>query len=515
MQRARHLIDFYSQNYVRYLAGRGMNGGAATARALWAHYKLGRYRTVVEAVEAGAEPSHWRSQVALAVSAAACGQPGLMDHAIAALQAGNPLPRLRHELAQSLAAFAPAAALELLTGQPPSVLQAALLEKTGQQQEAIAALECGGGSADGPKAHANAADTLLLRANLLEMGPTETLAALNSYLARFGLEPVTVAPAGAMPCPQTLRSAQPLRHSDGPLVSVIVATYNGAARLEASLRSLLQQTYRAVEIIVIDDCSSDDTTDVVHHLQRQHSGIRYRRLPVNVGAYVAKTLGLELARGPLVTCHDCDDWSHPGKIAAQVKPLLRHRGLVATASRWVRLDDGGRAYARSTYPLLRLNPSSILFRKAEVLAQTGVWDSSRTGADSELLARLKAVFGRRRVQMVAAPLAFGAHRSDSLMTARSTGMDTGAMHPDRLAYWQAWSGWHIAALAAGEMPQMPAVDAARPFLVPAALRNGADTINTCLAWWQRNSDLPPGKPGDRRDPEEAIGPKATDQDSMP
>lgn len=127
-----------------------------------------------------------------------------------------------------------------------------------------------------------------------------------------------------------------------------MATYNGAARLEAALRSLLLQTYRAVEIIVIDVCSSDDTGCVVRHLQRHHPSIRYRRLPVNVGPNVAKTLGLALARGPLVACHDSDDWSHPSKIAAQVAPLLRHRGLVATASRWVRLGDGGRAYARST-----------------------------------------------------------------------------------------------------------------------------------------------------------------------
>jgi glycosyltransferase involved in cell wall biosynthesis len=228
---------------------------------------------------------------------------------------------------------------------------------------------------------------------------------------------------------------------------------------------------------------------VVRHLQGDNPNILYRQLPVNVGPYVAKTLGVELASGPFVTCHDCDDWSHPCKIATQVEPLLRHRGLVATASRWVRLDDGGRAYARSTYPLLRLNPSSILFRKAEVLEKAGLWDCSRTGSDSEFLARLKAVFGRGRVRMVGAPLAFGAHRSDSLMTASSTGMGTGAMHPDRLAYWQAWSGWHIDALASGEALRMPTLSAERPFQVPGALRNAPETIDTCLAWWQRNSDL--------------------------
>jgi hypothetical protein len=487
MQRTRNLVHFYSQNYARYLAGRGPIGESATTRALWAHYQLGRYGTVVAAAT---EPSHWRSQVALAVSAAACGQPDLMDHAIAALHAGDPSPRLRRQLAQSLGAFAPAAAMELLAGEPPSVLQAALLEKTGRRQEAIAALSSCISSAAEPGANASDADALLLRAKLLETTPAESLATLNRYLARFQLEPLAVAQAGAMPCPQTLRSAEPLRHSDGPVVSVIVATYNGAERLEAALLSLLQQAYRAVEIIVIDDCSSDDTAGVVRHLQGRHTNILYRRLPVNVGPYVAKTLGLELASGPFVTCHDCDDWSHPSKIAAQVAPLLRHRGLVATASRWVRLDDGGRAYARSTYPLLRLNPSSILFRKAEVLAQTGLWDSSRTGADSEFLARLKAVFGRRGVRMVGAPLAFGAHRSDSLMTARSTGMDTGAMHPDRLAYWQAWSGWHIDALASGTAPQMPSLAAARPFPVPEALRNAPGAIETCLGAHARTAPGP-------------------------
>lgn len=479
MQRARNLYHFYSQNYARYLAGRGPNENPATARALWAHYKLGRYGTVVETP---ATSTHWRSQVALAVSAAACGLPNLMIHSLKALQASDFSPHLRRNLATSLAAFAPAAALELLAEDAPSLLQVALLEKNGHRQEALSAL----------KATEPYPDAILLRAKLQATTAGETLTALNHYLDRFQLEPVETVRAGARPCPQTLCSAVPLRHSDGPVVSVIVATYNGAARLEAALLSLLLQTYRAVEIIVIDDCSSDDTAGVVRHLQCQHTNIRYRRLPVNMGPYVAKTLGLELASGPFVTCHDCDDWSHPRKIANQVQPLLGDRGLVATASRWVRLDDGGRAYARSTYPLLRLNPSSILFRKAEVLAQTGLWDSSRTGADSEFLARLKAVFGRRRVRMVGAPLAFGAHRSDSLMNDLSTGMDTGAIHPDRLAYWQAWSDWHINALANGQGLRMKTLDAARPYVVPAALRNTPEAFDTCMRWWQWHSDLEEG-----------------------
>lgn len=114
---------------------------------------------------------------------------------------GQPTARLRRQLTRNLAAFAPDAALELLAGEPPSVLQAALLAKTGQRQEAIAALSSGSASATGPGAQVNEADALLLKANLLDMGPADTLAALNHYLARFQLAPVAVAQAGAIPCP--------------------------------------------------------------------------------------------------------------------------------------------------------------------------------------------------------------------------------------------------------------------------------------------------------------------------
>jgi hypothetical protein len=90
---------------------------------------------------------------------------------------------------------------------------------------------------------------------------------------------------------------------------------------------------------------------------------------------------------------------------------------------------------------------------------------------------------------VAAPLAFGAHRRDSLMTALSTGMGTGAIHPDRLAYWQAWSDWHINALASGQGLRMQTLEAERPYVVPSALRNPPEGIDTCLKWWRRHSEL--------------------------
>ena len=146
----------------------------------------------------------------------------------------------------------------------------------------------------------------------------------------------------------------------------------------------------------------------------------------------------------------------------------------------MRLDDAGKAYARSTYPLRRLNPSSILFRKDEVSSRIGLWDSSRTGGDSEFLARIKAVFGRKRVRVLAAPLAFGAHRSGSLMTSQTTGMDTGPMNPERLAYWQAWSDWHITTIRDQKILKMPEPSAARPFRIPTQLENSPLHLSLAL-----------------------------------
>ena len=449
-------------------------GGGSTPKALWAHYKLCRYHSVLGEQ---ATHHHWRSHFSRAVSAAACGNETLMHAALEEMEGVNPSPRIRHELATSLAAFAPCTSLIVLAGEPHSVLKSALLEKTGEDQHAISILT-GNHTAEGSE---DQAERILLRSNLLAKTGKEKLKYLNNYLARFKLDPLTLVEGGAlMPCPQTLHSPEPLRHFNGPLVSVIVATYNGASRLEAALRSLLNQTYRPIEIIVIDDCSTDNTADVVRHLQAQHDCIRYRRLTANVGPYVAKNLGMKLALGPFVTCHDSDDWSHPRKITAQMAPLLRNRYLVATASRWVRLDDAGKAYARSTYPLRRLNPSSILFRKDEVSSRIGLWDSSRTGGDSEFLARIKAVFGRKRVRVLAAPLAFGAHRSGSLMTSQTTGMDTGPMNPERLAYWQAWSDWHITTIRDQKILKMPEPSAARPFRIPTQLENSPLHLSLAL-----------------------------------
>ena len=104
-----------------------------------------------------------------------------------------------------------------------------------------------------------------------------------------------------------------------PLVSVIIPTYNRAALLCEAIDTVLAQSYKNTEIIVIDDGSTDDTTDAV---QKYGDRIRYTRRP-NAGVNPARNLGLKQARGEFVALLDSDDLWAPYKLELQVA-LLRY-----------------------------------------------------------------------------------------------------------------------------------------------------------------------------------------------
>ncbi len=463
---------FYSHNFARYLAARNP-GLPQKPKELWAHYKLGKYRAVVQAT---LDSHNRRALMARVVSAAACNHQDLLSQSLEVINARKLSKTQRLNTARSLAAFAPQQALALIAPGSRTTLEIALRAWGGDLDSARDQLTQqleNSSRGSGPECD-------LLSINLLGDSHKKRLDLINRLLIHYQLEELTTQQPGQPPAPANFHCEPATQHSSGPLVSVIMTTFNSAMRVENALRSLWQQTYQNIEIIVVDDCSTDSTSEHVKELIKTHENTRLLQLPVNAGPYVAKTAGLAACKGDFITCHDSDDWSHPRKIERQVMPLISNRRLVATTSAWVRLSDEGSTYARSVYPLLRLNPSSLMFRRTQVLRAMGSWDLVRTGADSELIARLRATFGRRALRAIHQPLAFGAHRHDSLMMASETGMDTGAIHTDRLQYWESWSDWHIQSLATSQAIQLPPTAAERPFTAPAAIEIKASVVNQCL-----------------------------------
>ncbi|MCX8039796.1 MAG: glycosyltransferase family 2 protein [Planctomycetota bacterium] len=229
-----------------------------------------------------------------------------------------------------------------------------------------------------------------------------------------------------------------------PLVSVIMTVYNLADRISYAITSLLQQTYRHLEIIVVDDASEDGTAQELEALARSDARIRVLRNARNVGPYVSRNCALAHCRGEFITFHDADDWAHPTRIETHVRTVMRSPHTVASVSEWIRIDDTGRVVSRFTWPLTRLNPSSLLVRRT-ACAIAGAFDAVRTGADMEYLERLRLVFGAHAVQRLRIPLAIAAQRSASLTMSKFGWGSTDGLRR-RAEYWDEWRTRHIGAL---------------------------------------------------------------------
>lgn len=108
------------------------------------------------------------------------------------------------------------------------------------------------------------------------------------------------------------------------LVSTILPVYNRAGLLAQSAESVLGQTYRETELIVVDDGSTDDTGDAGQRLEAAHPDrVRYVRQE-NAGPGAARNLGLSLARGEFIQYLDSDDLLGPRKFELQVEALERN-----------------------------------------------------------------------------------------------------------------------------------------------------------------------------------------------
>lgn len=113
-----------------------------------------------------------------------------------------------------------------------------------------------------------------------------------------------------------------------PLVSVIMPTLNGHRFIASSIGSLQAQDHEALEIIVIDNGSTDDTVAIVERLATEDPRIRLTHAEQR-GIASARNVGLALARGEFTTFLDHDDLCPPGKIARQLAYLLARPDTIA------------------------------------------------------------------------------------------------------------------------------------------------------------------------------------------
>lgn len=103
------------------------------------------------------------------------------------------------------------------------------------------------------------------------------------------------------------------------LVSVIMPIYNSEKYLAATLNSIFVQDYKDIEIVLVDDCSKDNSANIISELQKEHPEIVYFLQEKNMGAGAARNKALELANGRYVAFLDSDDIWMPEKIKKQIQ----------------------------------------------------------------------------------------------------------------------------------------------------------------------------------------------------
>lgn len=97
-------------------------------------------------------------------------------------------------------------------------------------------------------------------------------------------------------------------------ISVLVANYNGAATIAACLRSILSQTLAALEVLVVDDASVDDSAAIVAGMAARDPRVRMFAMPTNGGPAAARNRGLDEVRGRWIAVVDADDLIHPERL---------------------------------------------------------------------------------------------------------------------------------------------------------------------------------------------------------
>ncbi|MDO4160916.1 MAG: glycosyltransferase family 2 protein [Prevotellaceae bacterium] len=180
------------------------------------------------------------------------------------------------------------------------------------------------------------------------------------------------------------------------MISIIIPSYNRAHLIKRALKSVTSQTYDDIEIIVVDDASTDNTAEVVKTLNVPN--LNYIKLPKNEGACHARNVGIEHAKGEYISFLDSDDTWECEKLEKQYKFLLKNNANVVVCNYWKEKDGkkkkkvpDGHDIIIKKEELLNANiitTGAILISK-EALVSVGAFDESMPRyQDWELVLRI-------------------------------------------------------------------------------------------------------------------------------
>jgi len=192
--------------------------------------------------------------------------------------------------------------------------------------------------------------------------------------------------------------------TDGPLVSIVIPAYQARHTIAETIDSALNQTYKPIEIIVVDDGSQDGTGDFIAATYGQQVKLIRQ---ANSGPAIARHRGIQAAQGDYIQFIDADDRLLPEKVAICYDALTARPDAALAYTRYRRIDAAGSPLDEDPPPLVEddrfcavLNQGGMpfqtgcmLLRRSAYDAVGGFWEAGRLAAqDWDLILRLAAAF---------------------------------------------------------------------------------------------------------------------------
>ncbi|MCA9235965.1 MAG: glycosyltransferase family 2 protein [Planctomycetales bacterium] len=316
-----------------------------------------------------------------------------------------------------------------------------------------------------------------------------------------------------------------------PLVSVIVPCHNSARWVATAVQSALDQTHRPVEVIVVDDGSTDDSVAV---LKSFGDAIRWETGP-NRGACAARNRGMALARGAYLQFLDADDLLFPTKLAAQLAAMGDDENVAGLCEYGVFVGDAADAVPRpgpqspagdpidwliDKYCRGKMTQTACWLVSAQLAQRAGAWNESlRVNQDGEYFSRVLCAAARvahvpemlvayRRANSASISRSLSRERLESQLASYRLCEQQLLSRTDRRAarVGMARQYFGLACLAAGSCPDLAA----------AAIENirtlGVGAAEACFTWKQRLMARTVGLPttarliAKRRDSSGALAP---------
>ena len=160
---------------------------------------------------------------------------------------------------------------------------------------------------------------------------------------------------------------------DNPFVSVLIPTYNSVEFVEDTVRSIINQTYKNIEIIIVDDASTDGTVEILKKLEKEEKRIKLFLNEKNLGITDNMNNGIMKCEGKYIAILDGDDWAYPYRIEEQVKVMEKDSEVVLCSGYMDICDEDLEIQTTRTYPLKDAEIRRAMVRYDPISHTTSMW----------------------------------------------------------------------------------------------------------------------------------------------